>query len=95
MVGVVCQITDLNSIVMGEVMKPQNLLVIMSDEHSIKALGCYGNSFVQTPNIDALAARGTLFEKTYCTSPVCIPARASFSTGLPDALGACGYDCLF
>lgn len=59
----------------------KNLLVIMSDEHSIKALGCYGSEIVQTPNLDALAARGTRFSSAYCSSPVCIPARASFAVG--------------
>jgi choline-sulfatase len=61
--------------------KPQNLLVIMSDEHSPKALGCYGSNIVKTPNLDALALRGTRFSATYCASPVCIPARASFAVG--------------
>ena len=61
--------------------KPQNLLVIMSDEHSIKALGCYGSDIVKTPNLDRLAASGTRFSSAYCTSPVCIPARASFAVG--------------
>lgn len=61
--------------------KPRNLVVIMSDEHSPKALGCYGHEFVETPNLDALAARGTRFSSAYCTSPVCIPARASFAVG--------------
>lgn len=61
--------------------KPKNLLIIMSDEHSPKALGCYGSEIVQTPNLDALAARGTLFRSAYCASPVCIPARASFAVG--------------
>ncbi len=61
--------------------KPKNLLVIMSDEHSIKALGCYGSEVVKTPHLDALAARGTRFSSAYCTSPVCIPARASFAVG--------------
>jgi choline-sulfatase len=59
----------------------RNLLVIMSDEHSPKALGCYGHSFVETPHLDRLAARGTRFTSAYCTSPVCIPARASFAVG--------------
>ncbi|WHZ11527.1 MAG: Sulfatase [Burkholderiaceae bacterium] len=59
----------------------RNLLVIMSDEHSPKALGCYGHGVVRTPNLDALAARGTRFSAAYCTSPVCIPARASFAVG--------------
>lgn len=61
--------------------KPKNLLVIMSDEHSTKALGCYGSEIVKTPNLDRLAARGTRFSSAYCTSPVCIPARASFAVG--------------
>lgn len=61
--------------------KPKNLLIIMSDEHSPKALGCYGSEIVKTPHLDALAARGTLFSSAYCASPVCIPARASFAVG--------------
>ncbi|MEO1494707.1 MAG: sulfatase-like hydrolase/transferase [Pseudomonadota bacterium] len=59
----------------------QNLLVIMSDEHQAKALGCAGH-FVQTPHLDALAARGTRFTNAYTPSPICVPARASFATGL-------------
>jgi len=62
-------------------MKPQNMLVIMSDEHSIRTLGCYGNDFVRTPNMDRLAESGTRFKSAYCTSPVCIPARAGFAVG--------------
>jgi choline-sulfatase len=62
-------------------MQPANLLVIMADEHSRKALGCYGHPIVQTPNIDALAARGTRFTDAYTPSPICVPARACFATG--------------
>jgi choline-sulfatase len=62
-------------------MRPTNLLIIMSDEHNKKILGCYGNPVVKTPNLDGLAARGALFTAAYCTSPVCIPARASFAVG--------------
>ena len=57
-----------------------NLLVIMSDEHQARALGCAGH-FVKTPNLDQLAARGTRFTKAYTPSPICVPARASFATG--------------
>lgn len=60
----------------------QNLLIIMSDEHQSRALGCAGHPFVQTPNMDALAARGTRFTNAYTPSPICVPARASFATGL-------------
>ncbi len=62
-------------------MTPKNMLVLMSDEHNAKVLGCHGNPIARTPNIDALAARGTLFSNAYCNSPVCIPARATFATG--------------
>ncbi len=62
-------------------MKPQNLVIIMSDEHSRKALGCYGSTLVQTPHLDALARRGTLFTAAYTTSPICVPARAAFAVG--------------
>ena len=62
-------------------MRPQNLLVIMSDEHNPKMLGCYGHPLVRTPHLDRLAERGTRFTKAYCNSPVCIPARASIATG--------------
>ena len=53
---------------------PKNLLVIMSDEHGKHALA-------KTPNLDRLAARGTSFSSAYTTSPICVPARASFATG--------------
>ena len=62
-------------------MEPQNLLIIMSDQHSRNVLGCYGHPVVQTPNLDRLAARGTRFTSCWTPSPVCIPARASFATG--------------
>jgi choline-sulfatase len=60
---------------------PSNLLVILSDEHSSKVLGCYGNPVVKTPHLNALAARGTRFAHAYTNSPVCVPARASMATG--------------
>ena len=54
----------------------------MSDEHSVKHVGCYGADLVRTPHLDALAASGTRFSNAYCCNPVCIPARATFATGL-------------
>ena len=62
-------------------MEPRNLLVIMADEHNPKMLGCAGHPLVQMPNLDALAARGTRFDRAYTNSPICVPARASFATG--------------
>jgi choline-sulfatase len=62
-------------------MPAKNLLVIMSDEHNPKVLGHAGHPVIHTPNLDALAARGTAFSAAYTTSPVCIPARAGFACG--------------
>ena len=62
-------------------MDPTNVLVLMSDEHNARMLGSSGHSIVQTPNLDALAARGTRFSTAYCNSPICVPSRASFATG--------------
>jgi choline-sulfatase len=63
-------------------MPGRNVLFIMSDEHSRRVLGAYGNGLVKTPNLDAMAAAGTLFENAYCNCPICVPSRASFATGL-------------
>ena len=66
-----------------------NVLLIMSDEHSREIAGCYGNPIVRTPNLDALAARGAVFENAYCNSPICVPSRASLATG--DYVHRTGY----
>ena len=64
-------------------MTQPNFLVIMSDEHQARALGCAGHPFVKTPNLDALAARGVRFTNAYTPSPICVPARAAFAAGQP------------
>jgi choline-sulfatase len=60
---------------------PTNLLFILSDEHNKRVTGCYGHPMIRTPNLDALAARGTRFTSAYTNCPICVPARASFATG--------------
>ncbi|CUH74687.1 Choline-sulfatase [Tritonibacter multivorans] len=62
-------------------MTQNNLLVIVSDEHQARAMGCAGHPFVKTPHLDQLAAKGTLFEHAYTPCPICVPARAAFATG--------------
>ena len=62
-------------------MKPMNVLYIMSDQHQGKASGCYGHDFIQTPNIDRLAASGTRFTRAFTNSAICVPARAALATG--------------
>ncbi len=58
-----------------------NLLVISSDQHNKRFLGCYGHDVIQTPNLDKLAAMGTIFTNAYTPSPICMPARAALATG--------------
>ena len=58
-----------------------NVLWICTDQQRFDTLGCYGNQFVETPNIDRLAETGTRFSRAYAQSPVCVPSRASFLTG--------------
>jgi len=62
-------------------MKPANLLVVMSDEHNRRVLGCYGHSMIRTPHLDRLAERGVRFSDAYCNVPICVPSRACFATG--------------
>jgi len=62
-------------------MKPQNLLILFSDEHNPKVLGAAGHPFISTPHLDALAARGTRFTQASTPCPICVPARAALATG--------------
>jgi choline-sulfatase len=69
--------------------EPQNLLVIMSDQHGREYSSPYGHPLLKTPNLSALAIRGTRFANAYCNSPICVPSRASFATG--DYVHTTGY----
>lgn len=62
-------------------MPAKNLLIIMSDEHRRDAMGCMGHPIVKTPHLDALAARGAVFENAYTPSPMCVPTRAALACG--------------
>ena len=59
-----------------------NILIICTDEQRADHLGCMGHPHVKTPNIDRIAAEGTLFRKCYSNSPICMPARAIMITGM-------------
>jgi len=77
----------------GATRKP-NLLIIQTDEHNFRTLGCYRRTLipdqalvwgpdavVETPNIDWLAEQGALCTRFYATTPVCSPSRSSFLSG--------------
>jgi arylsulfatase A-like enzyme len=67
-----------------------NILLILTDQHRLSALSCYGETPCRTPHIDGLAAQGVRFETAYTACPVCSPARATVMTGLyPHAHGIC------
>ncbi len=61
-------------------MKRKNIILITSDQHHWHAMG-YNNPEIKTPNLDRLAANGTIFDRAYTVNPTCTPARASLITG--------------
>jgi choline-sulfatase len=58
-----------------------NILVLMVDQLGARALSDYGHPLVKSPNIDTIAARGTVFQNFYSNFPLCAPARLAFMTG--------------
>ncbi|MBT4864692.1 MAG: sulfatase-like hydrolase/transferase [Planctomycetaceae bacterium] len=65
-----------------------NILWITSEDNG-PHLGCYGDKYADTPNIDGLAARGTIYLNCWSTAPVCAPARTTLISGLyPPSTGA-------
>jgi arylsulfatase A-like enzyme len=65
-----------------------NILVIITDQQYIDVMSAAGNPYLKTPAMDSLAARGVRFERSYCTYPVCTPARASLVTSrMPHEMG--------
>jgi arylsulfatase A-like enzyme len=61
--------------------RTKNVLFIMCDQLRADHLSCYGHPRLHTPNLDALAARGVVFDRAYVQSPVCGPSRMSYYTG--------------
>jgi len=65
-----------------------NVLFVITDQQRADHAGFMGNEVVRTPNLDAIAARGTVFESAWVANPVCMPNRSSIMTGrVPSAHG--------
>jgi len=68
--------------------KQPNIVFFLVDDLGWGDLGCYGNTFHETPNIDRLAREGMRFSQAYAGAPVCSPSRAAILTGkAPARLG--------
>lgn len=61
--------------------KPPNIILIVTDQQRWDTIGALGAPWMQTPNMDRLAAEGTAYTHCYTTSPVCVGARASLFSG--------------
>ena len=64
----------------GESTRP-NILFIMTDDHAVQAISCFGSKINKTPNIDRLAANGMRFQNSFVTNSICAPSRAVLLTG--------------
>ncbi len=72
--------------------KKPNVIYILADDLGYSELGCYGNTFNETPNIDKLASEGVRFTNAYAAAPVCSPYRAALMSGqYPARLGITDY----
>lgn len=80
-----CATLAVNPIYPEVPMARPNLLLLLSDEHAFRYLGCLpeaqGGEPVSTPALDSLAARGTRFSDVYCQMPLCTPSRMSLLSG--------------
>ena len=60
----------------------KNLLILMCDQLRKDYLGCYGNEYVRTPNLDEIARDSVIFDHCFVNNPICMPNRMSLFTGL-------------
>jgi len=67
-----------------------NIVLILTDQHRLSAVGAYGRTVCSTPHLDRLAQEGIVFENAYTTCPLCSPARGTIITGqFPHSHGIC------
>src|SRR5262249_43901491 len=74
-------VTALGATIVGAADKRPNILWITSEDHG-PHLGCYGDAYATTPNVDRLAARGVIYSHAWSCAPVCAPARTTLISGM-------------
>src|SRR5260370_23400964 len=79
------------SVASAQTRRKPNIIVLITDDHGIGDVGCYGHPEVRTPNLDRLAASGARFNQWYSNAPVCSASRTAILTGkYPDRAGVKG-----
>jgi arylsulfatase A-like enzyme len=74
---------------------PPNILLIFADQHRYDCTGANGHPFIQTPNLDRLAAEGLNYAHAFTPCPICVPTRASLLTGQwPAGRGGEGHQAI-
>ena len=85
LIGLVSCTGEENPLVLSPIdaVKPKNVVFILTDDHRFDFMGFTGKvPWLETPNLDRLAAQGAYFPNTYVTTALCSPSRASILTGL-------------
>lgn len=59
-----------------------NIVFIMSDDHAAHAIGAYGSTINETPQLDRIANEGSRFDNCFCTNSICAPSRATILAGV-------------
>jgi arylsulfatase A-like enzyme len=78
------------SVATHAVEKP-NIVFLFTDDQSYRAMGCYGNGEIHTPNMDRLGGQGMIFDRHYNTTAICMASRASVMTGMYEYKTGCNF----
>ncbi len=71
--------------------KRPNIVFLLTDDQACNALGCMGNRYIQTPNLDKLSADGVTFDRHYDTTAICMGSRATIMTGMYEYKTGCNF----
>lgn len=72
---------DISSGSSGDPSQQPNILFILTDDHAVRGLSCYGGELMETPNLDRISDEGMRFDNCFVTNSLCAPSRASMLTG--------------